>query len=102
MNSDQRRPVHFGAGTYGSSGDEGSSSSRTIWMDLRWRPTNALTVTLSPNLSRNRPEMQYVDTVSFAGGERYLFGRLDQETKALTVRLDFALKLPGIGRLGPA
>jgi hypothetical protein len=91
VNSDQRRRVYFGTGTYGFTGDEGSGGSRTYWMDMTWRPTNALTLTLSPNVTRNEPEMQYVDTVPFAGGERYLFGRLDQDTKALTVRLDFAI-----------
>ena len=91
VHSDQRRRLYVGTGAFGTAGDEGSSRSRTVWLDLTWRPTNALTLTLSPNLSRNEPEMQYVDTVAFAGGQRYLFGRLDQDTKALTVRLDFAI-----------
>jgi hypothetical protein len=60
-------------------------------MDLTFRPTNALTVTLSPSLRRNRRELQYVDTLSAAGQDRYLFGRLAQDTSSLTLRLDFAI-----------
>ena len=89
--TDQRRRLSVEAGTHGNVGDENSGGARTFWMDLTYRPTNALSVTLSPSVSRNDPEMQYVDTVSFQGSDRYLFGRLNQETKALTVRLDFSI-----------
>jgi hypothetical protein len=60
-------------------------------MDLSYRPTNALNLTASPSLSRNRRELQYVDTVSATRGDRYLFGRLDQDTLALTFRADLSL-----------
>ena len=43
-------------------------AARTLWLDLVYRPTNALTVTLSPTVSRNDPELQYVDTVSSGDG----------------------------------
>ena len=89
--TDQRRRLSAEAGTHGNVGDEDSGGARTFWMDLTYRPTNALSITLSPSVGRNDPEMQYVDTVSFQGSDRYLFGRLKQETKALTVRLDFSI-----------
>jgi len=91
VNSDQRRRIFVEAGTFGHVADEDSGGSRTFWLDLTYRPTNALSVTLSPSIGRNDPEMQYVDTVSFRGSDRYLFGRLKQDTRALTVRLDFSI-----------
>jgi hypothetical protein len=35
--------------------------------------------------------MQYVDTVVREGGDRYIFGRLRQDTKAITMRVDFSI-----------
>ena len=89
--TDQRRRLSVETGTFGNAGDEDSGGARTFWMDLTYRPTNALSITLSPSVGRNDPEMQYVDTVSYQGSDRYLFGRLNQDTKALTVRLDFSI-----------
>jgi hypothetical protein len=91
VNADQRRRVSGGVGMFGHAGDQGSGGSRTFWVDLTYRPTNALTITVSPRTVRDDPELQYVDTVSAGGSSRYLFGRLRQQTRALTVRLDFSI-----------
>jgi hypothetical protein len=91
VNSDQRRKLNFGAGIEGLRGGEKSERTRRLWLDMTWRPTNALNVTLSPSLGRSRREMQYVDTQAYGSAERYLFGSLDQETVSLTLRLDFAI-----------
>ena len=91
VNADSRRRLSFAAGADGHAADEGSGGSRTLWLDLIFRPTNALTVTVMSSAGRNDSELQYVDTVSTASGSRYVLGRLDQETRALTVRVDFSL-----------
>jgi hypothetical protein len=85
--TDERPKLQVGIGSDGYFADEDSGQSTRYWMDVRFRPTNALTLTLNPSITRNRPEMQYVDTVD----QRYLFGALEQKTSALTVRLDFSL-----------
>jgi hypothetical protein len=89
--SDPRRKVYATAGVEGRRGDEDSERFRRYWLDLNFRPTNALTLYLGPSYSRHRREMQYVDTPAFGGQDRYVFGALDQETVALTVRADLAL-----------
>ncbi len=89
--SDSRRALHLETGVHGRRGDEGSGSNRTLWLDLVFRPTHALTLTLSPTSSRNGSELQYVDTQPGPGGDRYLFGRLSQRTSALTFRVDLSL-----------
>jgi hypothetical protein len=91
VGSDQRRKLNFSAGIDGLSGDEGSERFRRLWLDLSYRPTNALNVTLSPSFGRTRREMQYVDTQPYGAEDRYLFGSLDQGTLALTLRVDFSI-----------
>jgi hypothetical protein len=89
--TDSRKPLFAETGVNGTRGDQGSQSARQLWADLTYRPTNALTLTVSPSLSRSQPQLQYIDTRSSAGQARYLFGRLDQKTSAITLRLDWAL-----------
>jgi hypothetical protein len=89
--TDERRRLSFGTGMTGHAADDASGMQRTLWMDVAYRPTNALTVVLSPSIGRNEAELQYVDTVDGNGGDRYLFGRLEQDTRALTVRVDLAI-----------
>jgi hypothetical protein len=91
VNTDHRQRIFGGFGGGLTSGDEDSYDFRNVWLDLAFRPSNALRVTLSPFYSRNKDEMQYVTTESAGSQERYLFGNLDQKTAALTVRIDYTI-----------
>jgi hypothetical protein len=90
-NSDHRRDLRVSLGGYLRREDDGAGEYREAWATFSYRPTNAVQLSLSPEVSRNRPEMQYVDTAAFADDDRYLFGRLDQETLVLTTRLDYTI-----------
>ncbi|NIO29554.1 MAG: hypothetical protein GTO29_13485 [Candidatus Latescibacteria bacterium] len=89
--TDHRKKINFGFGGYTQQGDEDSEDYREGWMELIVRPTNAMRLYFNPSISRNRPEMQYVSTESFGSEDRYLFGRLDQKTTAMTFRLDYCI-----------
>lgn len=89
--TDARRDFFGSAGGYVSSSDSGSGGYNEVWASMTFRPTNALRLSFNPTISHNRPEMQYVSTQSFGGAERYLFGRLDQDTVRLTFRLDYTI-----------
>jgi len=91
VNSARQGPVFFSAGGNLGSGDKNSFTTGNVWLDLSVRPANALQLTLSPSYTRNRRELQYVGTESASGEPRYLFGRLDQKTLALTLRIDYTL-----------
>ncbi|MCP4200986.1 MAG: carbohydrate binding family 9 domain-containing protein [bacterium] len=91
VNSDERRDLRVNLGGYVRRTDDGGGDSRQAWATFSYRPTNAIRLSLSPEYSRNRPELQYIDTVAFAEDERYIFGRLDQETLVLTTRLDYTI-----------
>jgi hypothetical protein len=89
--TDSRRSLYGTIEHYGEDGREGSHRLRGYWLQLTYRPTNALTLSLNPQLERRRSEMQYVDTLAFGNEDRFVFGALDQDTVSLTVRLDLAL-----------
>jgi hypothetical protein len=94
VNSDYRRRVNGGFGVDFDDGDGDWTRFRNYWLDLSYRPSNAFTVTLSPSYSTNDVELQFVDipTSDSDGAPRYVFGQLDQETAALTVRLDYTIR----------
>ena len=91
MSSDSRKKFYFGLGGYRQIADEGYSDYKESWLDLYYRPSNAMRLTLSPSMSWNDTEMQYVTTESFGGEDRYIFGSLDQETVSFTFRLDYCI-----------
>jgi hypothetical protein len=90
FSTDRSKKVAGSIGAFGWRGDEDSSDYEELWGSLTVRPTNALRIWLHPSLSRNQTEMQYVGTDSF-DGDRYLFGSLDQETFATTLRIDYSI-----------
>jgi uncharacterized protein DUF5916/cellulose/xylan binding protein with CBM9 domain len=89
--SDSRQRFSVGLSGYWRRADQRSESTDHVGTDLSYRPTNALTFTLSPSYDRSRREMQYVSTPSLGGQDRFVFGRIDQQTFALTVRADLSL-----------
>jgi hypothetical protein len=91
VESDSRRRFAVGGGLFGHDGDDNSGHVRRFWADLTVRPTNAISIAFSPELTDNRQELQYVDTQSFNDEDRFLLGSLDQDTLSLTFRVDLAI-----------
>jgi hypothetical protein len=91
VESDRNRRLSAEVGGAVNNGDAGSRRYWEWWVDMRFRPSNALQVTLSPWYGRNNKEMQYVTTRDAGGSPRYLFGRLHQKTAGLTVRVDYTV-----------
>jgi hypothetical protein len=91
MSSDQRKKVYFDLGGYISVGADNSSDYREVWGSLTVRPINPLRLSLSPSYSHNLPEMQYVGTRGLGKSPRYLFGRMDQKTVVLNLRVDYSI-----------
>lgn len=91
MFSDSRKKFYFGLGGYTEIGDDDYSDYKNAWVDLYYRPSNAMRLTLCPYMSWNDPEMQYVETVSFGDEDRYLYGRMSQKTGSFIFRLDYCI-----------
>jgi hypothetical protein len=91
MNSDHRKRVRLSSGTWGSSGEDDSYTNLGLWADLVLQPTDALRLGFHPDLSYYESKLQYVSQESFQNEDRYIFATIDQETAAMTVRLDYCL-----------
>ncbi len=66
-----------------------SGKSYGIYGRISYQPLNVLSVSMSPRFNYNNSELQYVETVDFQDGERYIFASIDQKTFALTIRINY-------------
>jgi len=62
---------------------------RMVQPGITLLPWNVLRLSMSLNYAANREELQYIATPSVAGTDRYLLGRLDQQTLGATFRIDY-------------
>jgi hypothetical protein len=88
--TDSRKKVYGNIGGSLQEGDENSGSYKEMWGGVTYRPSNALRFSVRPSLSHNQREMQYVTTRDLED-DRFVYGSLDQETFALTLRVDYSI-----------
>lgn len=89
ISTDQSKRVSFNAGSYQGFGDVKSYHEQEFWMGINVRPTNAMSISFSPDYSIANRELQYVDTKQMTNDARYIFAELDQKTISFTFRLNY-------------
>jgi len=91
INSDSRKRFRFFIGTYHHYLDQNDSRMNGFEFGVTFRPNKALSISVSPSYEFNLSELQYIATEDFDTEERYIFGKIDQETLAITIRLNLSL-----------
>jgi hypothetical protein len=91
VGSDERKAVQIGFFIFNSWQDQGDSRYREVSVNTSIRPFKALSFRVRPFYSLNQDNLQYVNTRESNGESRYLFGRLDQKTLGITLRLDYSV-----------
>jgi hypothetical protein len=91
LHSDSRRRLSGGLGGSGVHFDDGAGSESSAWTYLAWRPSNAIRGEISPEYSRSRPDLQYIETTDRSGEPAYVYGSLEQETFNVELRLDYSI-----------
>lgn len=66
------------------------SRSANLSLDFVWRPVNAFNISVSPSMSFDKNEMQYVTTLS-DNATRYVVAEIDQTTARVVVRATYML-----------
>ena len=74
-----------------SRGQEGYTNRAFLEAELEYRIMNNLNLSVSPEYSTNYNELQYIDTKSYNGQDRYIFGTIDQKTLSLSLRLNYTI-----------
>jgi len=72
-------------------GYEDSGSRHGIEFGLSYKPISNLDLSIYPEFSHRRRELQYVEQQNFDTDDRYIFGSIDQKTLSMSIRVDLIL-----------
>lgn len=90
-NTDNRKSLSF----YYNGGhwaDTENSARHDINPGVNWRATSSMSLNLSLRYAINHDDSQWVTNEDLAsGGERYVFGRIDQKTVSFTTRFNYTM-----------
>ena len=91
LSTDQSKKLAFYLGNYHGSGDAHSYRNHEYWGGIFFRPSNSISITIEPDYSIQKYELQYVTTEGTNNNTRYHFGNLDQKTMTFTLRLNYTI-----------
>ena len=78
--TDRRKKFYINVNPTWLWGNNNYLQNKNLDVNITYRPTNALNISINPSYSFNRNEMQYVATASAAGDPRFLVGEINQTT----------------------
>ncbi len=91
LSTDNSKKINAGISYSIFDGDEGNAKFRNLNFRLTWAPMNALNISMTPFYSSEKTMLQYVETCTMQGNDRFVFASLDQETFGLQFRLNVGI-----------
>jgi hypothetical protein len=89
IGTDPSKKIIFNLNTNISASDNQSSRYYSVEPGFSVMPLDILKISMSVNYSNNMDNLQYVDTKSDNGGNRYILGKINQQTLSATFRIDY-------------
>jgi hypothetical protein len=90
LSTDQSKKISFGLGNFHASGDSKSNLSHDYWASMNVRPSNSILFSIEPEYSIQNQALQFVNIMG-TDDPVYFFGELNQETMAVTFRVNYTL-----------
>ncbi|MBL7865888.1 MAG: hypothetical protein JNK10_13485, partial [Cyclobacteriaceae bacterium] len=72
-------------------GQDNFLKNTNLDLEVNYRPTNALRISVASGLYLNHNQIQYVTTGDVSGEPRYVMGEIDQSTFRVSVRLTYMI-----------
>lgn len=91
VNTDQRKKLSFQVNPEFGIGNEGFSREVNLDFGFVYRPTNAITISMSPSFNSNKNQMQYVATTNANGKNEYIVGAIDQTSVRVVMRMTYMI-----------
>jgi hypothetical protein len=88
FSTDSRKKLGLEFYTNFNKGFENFNKNTYTGMDISYKPTNYLKITLSPGYSTSFSELQYVAQKTFNGNDRYIFASIDRTTINASIRIN--------------
>jgi hypothetical protein len=92
FSSDNRKDITFSYFMRYSLGLEKNSTNLYSEIDLSYKPTDYLSFTIAPSISKSYSELQYVtNNIEYNGNHRYVFASIDRQTISTSFRANLNL-----------
>jgi hypothetical protein len=94
VNSDNRKKLNFGFNmfSFGSIGpDKGAVQVNNYDFRMSYQPNSSLRFSLSPGYFKQNRAVQNVDHYTYGSEDRYITGRVKQETFYMSIRLNYSI-----------
>jgi len=89
--TDERKKIVMNVSGNFNKGFENSSNNLFSEIELKFKPTNYLSISLSPGFGKSFSELQYVDQKDYNGTDRYIFASIDRKTINASFRINLNL-----------
>ena len=91
FSTDNRKKLVFEVYTNGSRGYLNYSKSFYAETGATYKPTNYLSVTFTPGLSKSYTDLQYVTSINYNNSDKYVFASIDRKTVSASFRVNLNL-----------
>lgn len=91
INSDERKKLTFNFFIFNNWGDEDHSRFISPGLEITYQPYNALSVSIEPEYTLQRRNLQYVETADYEGEERYILSTLNADVISAEIRINYSI-----------
>jgi len=86
--SDNRKKLEFEAFINSTTGLENNSKNLYSEIEISYKPTNYIELSLNPAVSKSFDELQYVTTLTVNDKDKYIFASIDRKTISASFRVN--------------
>ncbi len=91
LNSSSKKKLIFSCGTTFVDGFYNYNNALNLFGTISYKPNNIFNISINPNYSINKTELQYIDNTFSGNDPKYIFASLNQNTFNLTIRMNLYL-----------
>jgi hypothetical protein len=91
FSTDSRKKLVFDVYVNKSLGFEDYSNNLYTSLNISYKPTNYLVITLNPSISKSFSELQYITKNTVENADKYIFGSIDRKTISTSFRVNLNL-----------
>ena len=91
VGTNSRKKLSFEIDGFFHIGREESSNRYGLEFEINYKPISNLSLSLDPEFSYRKSQLQYVSSQQPEGVDRHIFGSIDQNTLSMSLRLDLVL-----------
>jgi hypothetical protein len=89
--TDERKKLRSSLGFVYSGAKQNNFTFFNIEGDVTYQPTDALSISFSPQYNRNPNKTQYVTQTDFNGTPRYILAKIDNQTLSAALRVNYTI-----------